>query len=211
VTLKLARLWPDFKAELPVAPVEPATHLPAGLTFGNNNQPVTIAAGKDDAPPVTVDIKSTVLPGTYNLVLRGTVQVPFSKDPMAKKANVNIVLPANPITLTVLPNQVANMSVNDANPTLKIGAQTEVVIKVSRLHAYAGEFKVRLVLPADMKGISADEVAIPAGKDEAKMLLRAPADATPGKRENLIVRAVATLNGSIPLSHEAKINVNLVK
>src|SRR5207253_1924547 len=80
VALKLARLWPDFKADVPVAPVEAATHLPAGLTFGNNNQPVTIAAGKEDAS-ATIDVKATVPPGTYNLVLRGTVQLPFNKDP----------------------------------------------------------------------------------------------------------------------------------
>jgi len=211
VGLKLARLWPDFKAAVAVAPVEAATHLPAGLTFGNNNQPVTIAADKEDAPPVTVDVKSSVPPGTYNLVLRGTVQLPFGKDPKAKKANVNIILPANPITLTVLPNQVATISVNNANPTLKIGAQTEVVIKVARLHAYAGQFKVQLVLPPNTKGISADEITIPAGEDEARILLRAPADATPGNRQNLIVRAVALIAGNTPLLHETKINVNVVK
>jgi hypothetical protein len=108
VNLKLARLWPDFTTELAIAPVGAATHLPRGLTFGNNNQPVTIAAGKEDAPPVTVEINSTVPPGPYSLVLCGTAQVPFSKDPLAKqKGKVNIVLPANPITLTVLPNQAA--------------------------------------------------------------------------------------------------------
>jgi hypothetical protein len=160
---------------------------------------------------VTVDVKTSVPPGTYNLVLRGTVQVPFGKDPMAKKANTNIVLPANPITLTVLPNQVAKISVTNANPTLKIGAQTEVAIKLTRMHDYKGQFKVLLVLPADMKGISADEITIPAGEDEAKIVLRAPADAAPGNRQNLVVRAVALINGNTPLSHEAKINVNVVK
>ena len=81
---------------------------------------------------------------------------------------------------------------------------------MARLHAYAGQFKVQLVLPADTKGISADEITIPAGADEAKILLRAPADATPGNRQNLVVRAVAWINGNTPLTHEAKINVNVV-
>ena len=105
VTLKLVRLWSDFTSELSIAPVEAATHLPKGLVFGNNNQPVAIAAGKEDGQlPVTVEIKSTVPPGSYNLVLRGTAQVPFNKDPLAKQKNkLNVVLPANPITLTVLP------------------------------------------------------------------------------------------------------------
>jgi hypothetical protein len=47
--------------------------------------------------------------------------------------------------------------------------------------------------------------------DEAKILLRAPADVTPGNRQNLIVRAVAVINGNTPLTHETKINVNVVK
>jgi hypothetical protein len=59
--------------------------------------------------------------------------------------------------------------------------------------------------------VSADDITIPAGKDEAKLLLRALADAAPGNRTNLVVRATALLNGSTPLTHEAKINVNVVK
>ena len=43
-------------------------------------------------------------PGTYTVVLRATAAYPFSKDPAAKqKPNVNVVLPATPLTFTVLP------------------------------------------------------------------------------------------------------------
>jgi hypothetical protein len=76
---------------------------------------------------------------------------------------------------------------------------------------YAGEFKVQLVLPPNTKGIVAADVVIPAGKDEAKVILQAPPGATPANLPNLIVRATATLNGNMPLAHEAKINVNVVK
>jgi hypothetical protein len=211
VALKLARLRSDFNGELAVAPVEPATDFPAGLVFGNNNQPIAIAVGKEDSPPVTVAVKTTVAPGVYNLVLRGTAQVPFSKDPTGKKANVTVSLPANPITLTILPNQVAKVNVNNANPTVKIGSQTELVITVSRLHAYTGEFKVRLVVPPDVNGITAEEATIPAGKDEARILLRARADAPPGHRSNLVIQAAAIVNGNTPLTHEIRINVNVLK
>jgi hypothetical protein len=211
LTLKLARLSPEFNGDLSVAPVEAATDLPAGLIFGNKNQPITIAAGKDDVPPVTVTVKSTVGPGTYNLVLRGTAQLPFSKETTGKKANVTVTLPANPITLTVLPNQVAKLTVNNANPTVKIGGQTELMITVARLHAYAGEFKVRLVPPPDLNGITAEEATIPGDKDEARIVLRARADAKPGNRSNLAVQAVAVLNGDTPLTHETKVNLNIVK
>jgi hypothetical protein len=211
LALYLARLWPDFKSQVQVAPLDPQTHLPPGLTFGTNNQPINIPA--DKAPAVAVlDIKTNVPPGTYNLVLRGTAQMPYNKDPMAKqKANVNIVLPSAPLTVTVLPNQVASVSVSNANPTLKIGTQTELVVKVTRLHDYAGEFKVQLVLPPNVSGVMADEATIPTGKDEVKVLLKANADAAPGNRQNLVVRATATLDGNLPLIHEAKINVNVIK
>jgi hypothetical protein len=70
---------------------------------------------------------------------------------------------------------------------------------------------VQLVLPANVKGVSSTAVIIPAGKDEVKLPLKAPADAAPGNRANLIVRATATLDGNIPVTHETKINVNVVK
>jgi len=152
------------------------------------------------------------VPGTYNLVLRGTAELPFSKDPLAKqKGKVKVIQPANPITLTVLPNQVAKLTVKDPHLTLKAGARTELRVKVTRLHSYTGSFKVRLVLPAEMRGIIADETTILSGQDEATILLRALPEATPGNRMNLVVQAVATINGNTPLTHEARINVNVVK
>jgi hypothetical protein len=211
ILLKLARLWPDFQGEVSVTPVNAKTHLPDGLTVGNNNQPIKIPADKDEAP-LAVTVKSSVAPGSYNLVLRGAVELPFSKDPLAKhKGKVKVIQPANPITLTVLPNQVAKLAVKDPHLTLKAGAQTELRLKVTRLHSYTGAFKVRLVLPAEIRGIIADETTISAGQDEATILLRAPPEATPGNRMNLVVQAVATINGSTPLTHEARINVNVVK
>jgi hypothetical protein len=212
VTLKLNRISPDFKTPLTVTVVDPQTSLPAGLTF-NNNQPLQIPAGKDTpaAAPV-LNVGAGVMPGTYNVVLRGTAAIPYNKDPMAKqKPNANVILPSTPLTITVLPKQVASISVNNANPQVKIGTPTELVVKVNRMFDYAGEFKVQLVLPPNTKGIVADDVVIPAGKDEARVILKTPAGAMPGNLPNLIVRATATLNGNMPVAHEAKINVNVVK
>ena len=89
--------------------------------------------------------------------------------------------------------------------------QTEVVVKVARLYDFAGEFKVQVVIPAAVKGVSAAEVTIPAGQDEVKVIVKAAADAVPGNRADLIVRATAMVNGTVPTMQEAKFNVNVVK
>ncbi|HEV3079377.1 MAG TPA: PPC domain-containing protein [Gemmataceae bacterium] len=210
LALKIDRLWPDFKAAVQVAAIEPQTHLPPGVTV-NNNQPLNIAAGKNDATAV-LDVKSNAAPGTYNVVVHGVAQMPYNKDPQAKqKPNINVVLPATPVSITVLPAQVAALSLGNANTAVKVGKEAEVVVKVNRLHDFTGEFKVQFILPANVKGVNAAEISIPAGKNEAKLILKASADAIPGNRPNLIVRAVAKLDGDITVTHETKLNVNVVK
>jgi hypothetical protein len=88
---------------------------------------------------------------------------------------------------------------------------SELVVKVARNPGFAGDFKVQLILPPNVKGVSADEVTIPAGKDEAKLMVKIAPDAAPGNRPDLIVRAIAMQNGNVPTPHEAKISVNVVK
>lgn len=207
LSLKLARLWPDFKQPLQVTLTDPIPNV-----LVNNNQPMTLNPGKDDAT-FPVVINATAPPGTYNLVLRGTAQVPYNKEgPMAKqKPNVNIVQVSAPVTLTVLPKTVAQVALTVPNPNIKIGMQGEVLVRVTRQYDYAGEFKVQLVLPPNAKGIAAADVVIPAGKDEAKLVVKAAPDAPPGGRNELVVRATALVNGKVPTVQEAKFNVNVVK
>jgi hypothetical protein len=53
-----------------------------------------------------LDVRTTLPPGTYSVVLRGQTQVPFSKNPASKqKSNVTLSQPSAPITLTVLPKK----------------------------------------------------------------------------------------------------------
>ena len=207
LTLKLARLWPDFKGQVQLI----AMDLPPNLLTVNNNQPVTIPAGKDDAK-VPVDAKPTLPPGTYTIALRATTQIAYNKDPMAKqKPNINVVLPSTAVALTVLPKQVATLALANPNLTAKIGNQAELVVKVTRMYDYTGEFKVAVVLPPNAKGVSVDEVTIPAGQSEAKVVLRVAAGVQPANLANLVVRATALVNGNLPTVHEAKFNVNVIK
>jgi hypothetical protein len=207
LTVKLARLSPDFKTPLTATVMDP---VPSVLV--NNNQPVTLNPGKDEGT-FPVQVNAAAPPGIYTLVLRATAQVPFAKDPTAKqKPPVNAVQPSAPFTITVLPKAVATVAATVANPNLKAGTQGEVVVKLTRQYDFAGEFKLQLVLPPNVKGLAALDVVIPAGKDEAKLVLTVPADAMPGPRNDLIVRATAMVNGTVPTVQEsAKFNVNVVK
>jgi hypothetical protein len=206
--VKLNRLWPDFKTPLAVQ-ATPA-ELPPGLTL-NNNQPITIAPDKADGT-LPVVVGTAVPPGTYNLVLRTSSPIPYNKDPKApQKPPTNVVQPSAAVALIVLPKTVATLALANPTATAKAGTQAEVVLRVTRLFDYAGELKVQVVLPPAIKGVTADEVTIPAGQDQAKLVLRVAADATQGNHAGVVVRATGTVNGTVPVVQETKLNLNVVK
>jgi hypothetical protein len=205
IPIKATRLWPDAKQQIQIQPQ------PAEMPQGFNMPAITIPPGKTEAS-LTAVVQANVKPGTYNLVFRGFAPVPFQRDAKAKqKPNVNAVEPSTACQVTILPKTVANLNVNNGNPAIKQGGQFDLLVRVNRLQDYDGEFKVSLVLPPGVQGVSADPVTIPAGKNEVKLVLRAGTGVTPGQRQNLIVRAIATVNGNVPLTHETKINVNVLK
>jgi len=205
IKLTLNRLFPDANAPFQILP-SPG-ELPPGVTFGN----VTIPQGKNDANLI-LNIAPNVQPGTYSFVFRGFAPVPFSKNPMdKKKPNINVVMPSTPVALTILPKSVANLNV-PPNINAKLGAVTEVVVKAARLFDNNDPLKVQLILPPGTQGLAADEVTIPPGKDEAKLIVRVLPNAPPGNRPNLTIRATAVIQpGNVTLTHEAKININVVK
>ncbi|HZY89925.1 MAG TPA: PPC domain-containing protein, partial [Gemmataceae bacterium] len=77
IKLNLKRLWPDFKGALAVQAQN--EELPRGLNV-NNNQPVNVAAGKNDGS-LNVVVTNQVPPGLYTVVLRAQAQVPYNRDP----------------------------------------------------------------------------------------------------------------------------------
>lgn len=206
LSLQLTRLWPDFKTPLQATAVD----LPPNVTI-NNNKPITMAPDKN-AVTVPVSVGSGALPGTYNLVLRTSAQVPFNKDSASKqKSPINVVLPSSPVSITVIPKQVGSISLADENVTAKIGAQSAVVVKVTRMYEFGGEFRLHVVLPSNAKGITAEPATIPAGKDEAKIFLKIAPDVALGNKPDFVLRAIAVVNGNVPTIQEAKFNLNVVK
>jgi hypothetical protein len=205
-TVQLARQWPAFKQPLIVTLQEPLANIVV-----NNNQPFTLNPGKDDGS-FPIQVNPNAQPGVYNIVFRGQAQIPYNKDPKnPQKPPINVVLPSSAVTMTVLPKQVGTLALAIPNPMVKIGAATEVIVRVARQYDFAGEFKLQLVPPPSAKGLSAEPVTIPAGQDEAKIILKAAADAAPGQIADFIVRAVAMVNGNVPTTHEVKFTANLVK
>ncbi|MHB1426888.1 MAG: hypothetical protein ACYC3I_27340 [Gemmataceae bacterium] len=203
--VKLNRISPDFKTPLTVQATP--TELPRGLAI-NNNQPITLAANAAEGT-LPINMQPNVAPGTYNIVLRTQTQMPYNKDPMAKqKPNTLVVLPSAPATLTILPKALATLSLSTPNATVKTGKEAEIVVRVNRQYGYDGEFKVQVVLPPGVKGARIGDTVIPAGKNEAKLVIKA--DAIPVNLQNLIVRATAMYQGHAT-THEVKLNVNVVK
>ena len=208
IPMKIARNWPEAKVPINVVIV----NLPAGFVFNGKNAPLAIAADKAEAS-LEIDIDAKVNPGTYAIVFRGTGQVPYvkdAKDPKAQKNPVSITQPSTQIVVKVLPKTVANLTVNPP-AALKLGATTEVVVKVQRLYDFDGEFKIELVESGATKGISVPLVTIPPGMNEAKLMVNVAADAAPGNRANITVKATAMIEDKIPAVHEAKINLNVTK
>jgi hypothetical protein len=160
-----------------------------------------------------VDVKSNAPPGAYTITLKGVAQVPYAKDPMAKqKPNIPAEIFSDPIEVNVIPTSVAKVTVGTlpAN-AIKQGLSGELLIKVDRQYDYAGEFKVKFELPKGMTGVTAQEVTIPAGKDEVKLILKAPIDTKPGAVSNAVITLTAMYGGKHAVTHEAKVNFTVVK
>jgi hypothetical protein len=205
VKLKVNRHWPEAKIPIQVVAVD----LPPNVAFNNNNQPVTVAADKNEAD-LQIQVRNNVAPGVYNLVLRGAGQVPFNKDPKAtQKPPLGTTVVSTPIKLTIY-NTVAEVTLNNANVTLKAGMDAELLVKVHRLNGYQGEFKLQLVLPQGFQGVTAPEVTIPANGNEAKFVLKCAQGAAPATNPGVVVRAVATVD-KITLNHDAKLAVTITK
>lgn len=187
------------------------------LIQNQQNQPVTAqiaAQPTKDKPDVLVnlDAKTNGVPGLYTLTLRGVAQVPFVKDPMAKqKPNVPAEGFSTPITVLVVPNSLGKFTTGPLpNNTLKLGSSTDLPIKVERLYDFAGEYKVSFVPAKEAGGVTAADVVIPAGKDEAKLVLKTAGDAKPGALNGTVV-VTAVYGGKYTVTYENKVSFNLAK
>jgi hypothetical protein len=172
---------------------------------------INVSMTKDSGKAV-LDIKPNVPPGVYSLVFRAQAQVPMVLDPKTKtKTNVAMTQPSPPVTLTVLPKELARVSLAPANGSVKPGQSMEVKVRVARQYDFAGEFVIELVVPTDANGIKAERVKIPAGQDEATLAIAIDPGAKPGNLSGLIVRATAQYRGTLGVTQEAKLSLNVTR
>ena len=115
------------------------------------------------------------------------------------------------MTLTVLPKPLATLTLANANPTLKVGGQVEVVVKVSRLFDYAGEFKVSARAAGRRKGVDGGRGRHPGRQGRGDAGPEGPGRGRAGRPRRPGRPRHRASSATSPSTHEAKFNVNVVK
>ena len=112
---------------------------------------------------------------------------------VATPKDVSVTVYSQPITVKVAPAPITLGAPAPAG-TLNQGAKLEIPVSITRLFSYADPVDLTLVLPAGVKGITAAKVTIAKDQKDAKLVIEASADATPGEHK-LTVQATLKLNG----------------
>ena len=210
VPFTVTRISPDAKVAITLQQIVTGPNPQAMPVTANNGQPLPAVAPDKNDGNFVLDVKPTAPPGTYCIVLKATAPIQYDKDPMGKaKKPVTVETSSMPLLLKVLPLSLAKVTATPAG-TLKAGMTAEVVVKVERQFDYAGDFKVKFTLPANAKGVTADDVTIPAGATEVKAVLKAAADVPTVSLQNIVATATATFDG-VPIPQEGKFNLNVEK
>jgi hypothetical protein len=92
---------------------------------------------------------------------------------------------------------------------IKLGAQAELPVKLTRLYGFNEAVQVQAVLPGGVQGVTIAPVAVPAGQAEAKLIVQAAANATPGTHA-INIKAIAPFNGQ-QLTVEQPVSVVIEK
>jgi hypothetical protein len=99
-----------------------------------------------------------------------------------------------PISLKISPAPITLAAARSSLP-LRQGGKIEIRVTITRLYGYADPVELNLVLPAEIKGLSAPKVAIPKNQTESTLVIDAAPDATLGEHK-------LTLNASLKLNNQ---------
>ena len=112
---------------------------------------------------------------------------------VAQPKDVSVTVYSQPITVKVAAAPITLAAPAPAG--LSQGTKLEIPVSITRLFGYADSVDLTITLPSGVKGISAAKVTIAKDQKEAKLILEAAADATPGEHK-VTVQAALKLNGT---------------
>ena len=116
-----------------------------------------------------------------------------------------------PVSIIVAPKQLGKFTALPANAKVSLGKEVEVTVRLARQYDLPLSLKVEAVLPPNVKGLTAKDVTIKAGEDEAKLTFIVAPNATIGAAPPITIRATAMFNDTIPVVHETKVTLTIAK
>lgn len=116
-----------------------------------------------------------------------------------------------PSTTTTIKITAAPIKMTATAPAtaIKLGAQGELPVKLERLYGYNEAVQIQAAVPGGVQGLAIAAVPVPAGQLEAKLVVQAAANATPGSHA-ITIKAIAPFNGQ-QLTVEQPVNVVIEK
>lgn len=126
---------------------------------------------------------------------------------VAKPANVAVAHPSTPILVTIKPGAATLAAAVPNSGNLKRGEKLEVKVTATRINGFAGPIELSFPMPAEVTGLSAAPVMIPADKNEGTLVVQATAEATEGKLPNLVVRGSMDFQGKAAVDQPIAITV----
>lgn len=152
--------------------------------------------------------EATAQSATAEAIKKATEAAAAAAVKTAKAANKTLFSPSNSIAIVVKP-AAATLKVTVPNKgALKHGAELKVGVTIARKNGFAGPVKLSLSLPPGITGVSAAEIAIPAGKNQGELIIKAAGKGTEGKLANLVVRVGMDFDGNTFVDEPIAITVS---
>jgi hypothetical protein len=196
---------------------------------GNDNFKTTVQVAAIGGPPglipsiltltpgqggtATLDVKGgqPIPPGNYTVFLRGQTQPINPKQPAKGNLPPNIVQISMPVSVTIVPKVLGKMTAVPAASKVSVGKNVEITVKFARAYDLPLALKVEAILPPNLKGVTAKDVVIKPGEEEAKIVFTVAPDATIGATPVITLRATAMFNETVPIVHETKVTLAITK
>lgn len=126
----------------------------------------------------------------------------------SRAQNINVYPTSTPLILEVKKAPATISASVGGGGNVKRGKSLDVKVTIKRINGFEGPVALSLPLPPGVKGLTAANVTIPAGKTTGNLKIAAAGDATMGQLANMVVRATGEFNGKAAVDAAIKIKVN---